>query len=443
MIMETQRQHQGLLIKDAVILTANREARIIERGDICVSGDRIFHIGPSVSTPPGFVPTAIVQAKGKVAMPGLVNAHCHAAMTLFRGYADDLPIKEWLEDKIWPVEAKLTAKVVYWGTMLSCAEMVKSGTTAFADMYFFMDEAARAVEKTGMRACLSTGLIGVLPGTRYGLDEGRDFCKKWNGGAGGRITTMLGPHAPYTCPPKFLDKVMDAAHELGTPLHIHLSETEFEVKKSIEDYGASPVKFVSGLGLFDLPTLAAHCVHLCDGDIEILAEKTVCVAHNPGSNMKLGSGIAPVPKMLRAGVNVGIGTDGAASNNNLDMFEEMRLTALLHKAGLQDPTVCPAGEALAMATRKGAAALRLGHETGALEVGKKADIILVDFNALHLSPVYDYVSHIVYAARACDVTHTIVDGKLVMEDRKILTVDEEEIIAEVDRCVRNVLKIRK
>ncbi|NPV53246.1 MAG: amidohydrolase [Firmicutes bacterium] len=434
-----------LVIKGATIVTMDDEGSIIHNGDIEVSDGRIIYVGPHIereviSDDPSSNPAVrVVDAAGKIAMPGFVNAHCHAAMTLFRGYADDLPLKQWLEEKIWPVEARLSAEDVYWGTMLSCLEMLRSGTTTFADMYFFMNEVAKAVEEAGLRGVLARGLVATLPGGEKALSEGEQFCSRWNGAAKGRILTMLGPHAPYTCPPSFLRRVANSASALGVGIHIHVAETRGEVEDCIRDFGKSPVQLLEEVGLFEVPVLAAHCVHITREDIALLRERGVSVAHNPTSNMKLASGIAPVPEMIEAGITVAIGTDGAASNNDLDMFEEMRLAALVHKVKTMDPTVVPARQALEMATKGGAQALGLSAEIGSLEAGKRADIILVDFGKPHFYPKHDVISHLVYAAHAGDVATVIVDGKILMDNGKFTTIDAEETTYMVQQCVERLL----
>ena len=371
----------------------------------------------------------VIDGQNRVALPGFVNTHTHAAMTLLRGYADDMPLMDWLEKKIWPLEAKLTADDVYWGTMLAITEMIKSGTVCFADMYFFMDAAARAVANSGIRAVLSRGMIGVGPENELAFSESREMVKKWHDSNDGRIKCMLGPHAPYTCPPDYLKRVIELSEELEVGLHIHVAETKGEFEDIQRLYGSTPVVHLDKIGLFNRQVVAAHCVHLSQEDIKILAAKRVGVAHNPESNMKLGSGIAPVQEMLAAGITVALGTDGASSNNNLDMLQEMRSAAYLQKVHLMDPTVIPALQALQMATVNGARALGLESEIGQLRPGFKADIIIMDLKHPHMLPVYDPVSNIVYSAQASDVETAIVDGKILMEDRVIKAFDEEEVLA--------------
>ena len=418
----------GILIKNVTVITMQGHDHIISDGEIAIDGDIIIGVGAVGTVKPDFKPDKVIDGQGYVAMPGLINCHTHAAMTLLRGYADDLPLMQWLSEKIWPFEAKLQSEDIYWGSMLCCLEMIKSGTTAFADMYFHMPEVARAVEKAGMRACLSRGLVGIGPEAESALEQSRQFVKDWHGAANGRITTMLGPHAPYTCPPDYLKKVIALADELGVGIHIHLSESRTEVDDITRDYGKSPVKLMLETGLLERQVLAAHCVHLSDEDIDILVQKGVGVAHNPQSNMKLASGIAPVDKLLKRGVKVGLGTDGAASNNNLDMMEEMSSAALLQKVACMDPMVLPSYETLKMATCNGAEVLGLEKEVGMIKEGMKADIILLNFHKPHLYPKHDLIAHMVYSAQSADVETVLIDGQVVMENRRVLTIDEEEVL---------------
>ncbi|MBO8137417.1 MAG: amidohydrolase [Desulfotomaculum sp.] len=428
-----------ILVRNINILTMAGPENIIENGEIAISGDKILSVGTSGSAPKDFKPELEIEGEGMVAMPGFINCHTHAAMTLLRGYADDMPLMEWLNKRIWPLEAKMGEEDIYYGTLLACLEMIKSGTTTFNDMYAYMDKAADAVSESGMRAVLSRGLIGAAPNGSEALKDGINFVEKYQGAAGGRITTMLGPHAPYTCPPEYLEKVMEAAEDLGVGIHIHLAETLDEHRDIVKQYGKTPVQHLESLGLFNYRTLAAHCVHVDETDIKILAENHVGVAHNPESNMKLASGIAPVQKMIETGVKVGLGTDGASSNNNLDMLEEMRTAALLQKVSNMDPTVMPAYKALEMATAGGARALGMEGIIGQLKPGMKADLILVDFSAPHLMPQHDYYAHMVYSAHSADVKTVIIDGELVMQNRKVLTIEEEEVIKHVKRCVKKLL----
>ena len=327
-----------LLIKNVQALVADGSVQTV---DIAIENEKIIKIGQISEN---WQADEIINGQYKFAIPGFINAHTHAAMTLLRSYADDMQLMDWLEKKIWPAEAKLTDDVIYAQSMLGIAEMIRCGTTAYADMYDHMDQEARAVEESGIRACLCRGSIGIGPNAQAGLDENRQLFLDWHGKADGRITVMMGPHAPYTCPPDYLHKFVDQARELGAEIHIHLSETKGEVENIKQEYGKSPIALMDEIGVLDCGCLAAHCVWVDDDDMDIMAAKHVRVAHNPGSNLKLASGIAPVPKMLAKGITVGLGTDGASSNNNLDIVEEMRLTTLIHKANTLDPLVIPAAE---------------------------------------------------------------------------------------------------
>ena len=381
----------------------------------------------------------VIDGRGKLVMPGFVNAHTHAAMSFFRGYADDMILQDWLEKRIWPVEAKLERKDIYWGTLLAVCEMIRGGTTCFADMYFHMDEAAQACLESGIRASLAQGLVGLDPVKgEASLEEGINFVRNWHGAGEGRITAMLGPHAPYTCPPEYLKKVAAAAETLQTPLHIHLSETRFEVEESLKIHGLRPIELMEKIGLLEQKVLAAHCVHLTPGEIVALAAKGVAVAHNPGSNLKLGSGVAPLPELLKKGVLVALGTDSAASNNNLDMVEEMRLAALLSKGVLEDPTLIPAAEALSLATVNGARALCLEEGAGTLQEGSKADLIVINLNTAHLQPLHSIPAHIVYSAQSGDVETVMVGGNILMEKGELKTVDLEKILFETGKITKRL-----
>ena len=459
-----------ILIKNVTVLTMERPDGIITDGEILIQEDRIAAVGPggslhlpedapseeelpscyrvpenpSAEASPGAqqnIPAPaedpsrrVIDGSGMIALPGFVNSHNHAAMTLLRGYADDLPLMEWLSEKIWPIEDKLTPEDVYWGSMLSCLEMIKSGTTTFADMYFHMEQTAQAVEKSGLRACLSRGMIGNGPNAALALEENTRLFYDWHGQAEGRITVMLGPHAPYTCPPDYLRQVIDLAGKLGAGLHIHIAETISEMEQIKAEYGKSPIAHLDSLGLFQHKVLAAHCVHLSEGDLEILRRNKVCVAHCPESNMKLASGAAPVAGMLKAGITVGLGTDGASSNNNLDLLEEMRTASLLQKLITNDPTAMPAYTSLQMATTGGAHALGLEGEIGILRAGMKADLLLLNIHAPHLYPRHNLYANLVYAAHSADVDTVLVNGKMLMENRRVLIMDEEEVLAKAQEC---------
>lgn len=379
----------------------------------------------------------LIDMSGKAIMPGFVNTHGHAAMTLLRSYADDLPLQEWLENKIWPFEGKLTEEDIYWGTKLAIVEMIETGTTCFADMYFEMGKVAEAVDEMGIRACLSRGLIGFAPNKDVALEQSKEFIQKWNDKAQGRISCTLGPHAPYTCPPEYLQRVVQLANELDVPLQIHISETKKEVEDCIQQYGKSPVVHLEEVGIFTRPTIAAHCVHLNDQDIEIMRKNNVKISHNPGSNLKLASGIAPIGKYLDAGITVGIGTDGCSSNNNLNMVEEMQLTALLHKGNTLNPTLIPAKKALEMATIEGAKVLYLDNKIGSIKKGKRADLIAFDLNQSHYYPRFDIASLLVYSANARDISDVYVDGVPLMKNHKV-SFNKQTIFEKVESIAKRI-----
>jgi len=427
----------SILLKNISILPVTGRDSFMEKGYLIIDGQMIQEVNAGKA--PDGTYDRVIDGRNKVLMPGFINTHTHAAMTLLRGYADDMPLMEWLQNKIWPMEAKLTASDIYWGSMLAILEMIKSGTTTFNDMYFKMAETARAVEETGIRAVLSRGLIGVGPEADSGLQESRELVEKWHLAAEERIHFMLGPHAPYTCPPDYLKRVVSLAEEMNIGIHIHLAETRWEMEDMQKQYGKTPVELMESIGLFNLKTIAAHCVHVTDNDIFILKKNNVGIAHNPESNMKLASGIAPVPEMLASGIPVALGTDGASSNNNLDMLQEMRSCALLHKVNSMNPTVLPAYQALEMATANGAKALNLDNETGRLQAGLKADMILLNLGESHMIPVHDVLANVVYSAQASDVDTVIIDGTVVMENRKIITFDEEEVLNQAARAAARLV----
>lgn len=421
------------LIKNAFILPMDKADSIVERGCIAVQDGRISYVGVEGGLPPAFAAGKTIDARGGVAMPGFVNAHTHLAMTLLRGYGSDLNLQDWLEKKVWPAEDRLTSGNCYWGSMLGIAEMIRSGTTAFLDMYFFMEETARAVEESGLRAVLTRGVVGNAPNYKKALAESEALYRGFNGGADGRLAVMLAPHAEYTNNETSIREIVELAHKLGCGIHVHLQETGAETAGCRERHGMSPAVWFSGVGLFSRHTVAAHCVTVGDDDIAILKEHGVSAASCPGSNMKLASGIAPVTAMARAGINVAIGTDGASSNNNLDMLEELRLAALTAKIHDGNPVALGAYEALRMATLGGARALEIDNSTGSIEVGKDADIIIISTDSPSMHPMTDIVSNIVYSAGAADVSMTMVKGRILMENHEIKCMDLEKIYAEAGK----------
>lgn len=406
----------------------------IKKTAIAIKNDVISSVG---DVPPDFVADSIIEGQGKLAIPGFVNAHTHVSMTLLRSYADDMKLMDWLNNKIWPVEAKMNKDDIYWGAMLGIAEMIKTGTTTFADMYGDMEKVAEAVETTGIRAVLSRGMIGTAPNGMTALQDNCTLFENYNGAADGRISVMFGPHAPYTCPPDFLEKVIDKAQRYKAEIHIHMAETIGEVNDCIKQYGKTPMALMESVGLLDCGVLAAHCVHVNDEDIAIMKKHHVRVAHNPGSNLKLASGIAPADKLLKAGICVGLGTDGASSNNNLDMLEEINLAALIHKAAVLDPLVVPAFTALQMGTSYGAAAVGLNN-TGKLQTGMKADITLISMQGTQWTPCYDAVSLLVYSANAGMVDTVLVNGKLLLDKGRLITIDEEKVLYEVNKSAQRL-----
>ncbi len=425
-----------ILIKDAVIITMNEEDRIYSPGEILIENDLIKSVGSRVGEVPGNA--TVINGSGKVVIPGLINIHNHAAMSLFRSYADDYPLMVWLEQKIFPAEAKLTPEDVYWGASLALLEMIRGGTTTYVDMYFFMDQTARACQESGMRAVLSQVFIGdnAVDGFNS-LQDAIGFAERWPDRTDCRVSAILGPHAPYTCSPDFLKTVLRETESTGTPLHIHLSESRHEVQQSLETYKKTPVALMKEIGLFERDVLAAHCVHVTDEDIDILVANRVGIAHNPGSNLKLGNGVAPLKKMIDSKALVGLGTDGPASNNNLDMFEEIRLAGLLQKGICEDPTFVTAGQALALGTRGGAEALKKDN-IGVIREGARADLAIVDFMRPHLQPHNDAVANLVYSAGAGDVETVIVDGKVLYDRGEFLTLDREKIYFEVKQRAKRL-----
>lgn len=422
-----------LLIFNGTVLTLNDRNERFAPGAVAIRAGKIVAVGPAEEVRARYKASGELDAQGCVILPGLINAHTHAAMTLFRGLADDLPLMDWLEHHIFPAEKKLDETWVYRGTLLACAEMILSGTTTFCDMYLFEHKVAEAAKAAGMRALVGEVLYD-FPSPHYGpVENGLKFTEEliqeWRDDPLVRIAVE--PHSLYTCSPDLLKRCHELATRYDAPLIVHLSETEAEVRQIRESYGCRPVVHLENLGLLGPRLIADHCVALDDRDTELLARRRVHVVHNPESNMKLASGIAPVPRLLERGVNVALGTDGCASNNDLDLFSEMDSCAKLHKAATHDPTVLPAETVLKMATRNGARALGLDGKIGELTPGAWADCIVVDFQKPHLTPVYDPLSHLVYAARGADVIHSVIHGRLVMENRKLLTLDLDEVMDHV------------
>lgn len=422
---------ERILIQNGLVLTMAKDDPIPTLDNILVEGNRIVQIGDVCST----TDTIVINASGKVVLPGLINCHNHAYLSLLRGYCDDLRLFEWLSEKMWPAEDKMNGEDVYWGTMLGAAEMIKSGTTTFADMSFFMDEVASAVRDSGIRASLCQGLLFHDDNIGRRINSTLKLFTNWRGKANGRITTMVGPHAPQTCPPDKIRLTMELAKELDSAIHIHLAETTEEVEQISLQYGKSPTRYLADLGLFDnFHVLLAHAVHLSQDDISMLRNLKGGISHNPVSNQKLGCGIAPIVELIKEGINIALGTDGAASALTLDLFEEMKAAAWLQKNHYFDPTVINAYQVLRMATINGAKALGLADEIGSIEVGKKADLIMIDIEKPHLYPHNDICALLAYSANGADVDTTIINGKIVMQNRKLLTIDEKLVLREAKRC---------
>lgn len=425
-----------LLLKNVDYLTMTRP--MVEHGDILIEGNKISalgEIGPELLTGDDL---EIIDGAHTLAMPGLVNTHNHAAMTLLRSYADDMELMPWLTERIWPAEAKMSDEHIYWGSLLAMAEMIASGTTTFADMYSSMDHVAQAAAEIGIRADLSRGCIKDTDHDYNSIRENKDLFDKWHGQADGRIHVRFGPHAPYTCPPDYMTKLLEAAADCQAGLHVHVAETLDELRQIREGYGKTPVEYLNDLGVFERPTLAAHCVHLTELDMDILAQRGVSVAHCPVSNMKLASGTAPVPQLLAKNITVGLGTDGASSNNSMNLMRDLSVCSFLHKLNNMDPTALSAYDILHMATIGGAKALGWEQEIGTLEVGKKADVILIDLQALHYYPHNNIISDLVYSSQGADVKTTIINGQVIMRDRRFINLDLEKVKAEMSQAARAI-----
>lgn len=439
-------QKADILFKNAIVLTMDEGLHKYEPGALAVSGDSILAVGPEKDLLPIIEASEIVDCQGKVLMPGLINAHTHVPMTLLRGLSDDLRLDVWLLGYMMPVEREFVSPgFVNLGTRLACVELIRSGVTCFADMYYFEEEVAKATAEIGLRAvCSQTILKYPAPDAPFfeeSLAMSREFIQEWKGHP--LIVPSIAPHAPYTCTPEMLEASADLAIEFDIPLHTHIAETASEVENMREEHGMPVVPYVRKYKILEAKVIAAHCVHIDEGEMLTLKRHNAGVAHNPSSNFKLASGFAPVAKMLETGLNVGIGTDGPASNNDLDMFEEIRLASFMAKNVTGDPTALPAHTALSMATRLGAAALHLGDITGSLEPGKRADLILVDVSSLHNSPRFNHDPHgiyaqLVYATKSSDVNDVMVNGKWIMRNHQIPNIDEEDLIKQAKEYARKI-----
>ena len=440
----TSRHEVDLIVEGDYIVTMDADDTVYEEGAIAIDRGVIIAIGDADEIGATYTSGKRLQGKNQIVMPGLVNGHSHAAMTLLRGVAEDLALVDWLNKYIFPAEVRFVdADFVRIGTELACWEMIRGGTTTFVDMYYFPDSIAEVVESCGIRAMISATVIDqTSPDAENAADsiaKGMDFIERWKG-RNSRITPIFGPHASYTLDTAQLRAVRDAASAAGVSITIHLSESPYEVEYAKKTYGMSSIELLNSIEFFDVPTIGAHAVWPMENEIPMLVENKVGVIHNPTSNMKTAAGIAPVTEMLKAGVRVGLGTDGAASNNDLDMWEEIRLAAFLQKVHHMDPEVMPAQTVLTMATSGGAEAIGLGESIGSLVVGKRADIIQVAFDDVHFIPTYNVKAHLVYVADEQDVASVVVDGKVLMRDKEILTIDTKRVKTEAQELAARIQK---
>ena len=434
-----------LLIRDGLVVTMNPAMEVLEGGSVAIRGDSILAVSTAGDLAQRYLPARVIDASGCAVIPGLVNGHTHASMTLFRGLADDLPLMDWLNHYIFPVESHLKGEWVRWGALLACAEMLLGGTTTFCDMYLFEEEVARAAKEAGIRAVVGEVLYD-FPSPNYGpIEQGfrytEELILRWKGDP--LVQVAVEPHATFTCSPGLLRAARGMANEHGVPLITHLSETRDEVDRVRAQFGLTPVRHLERLGVLDGPTVADHVIWVDEEEMEILAARGVGVVHNPESNMKLASGVAPTSRMIRMGIQVGLGTDGSASNNDLDLFREMDSAAKLEKVFRGDPTLMSAPTVMRMATIMGARALGLGDLVGSLEPGKRADLILVDLNRPHLIPLYNILSHLVYAARGSDVRSVIVNGRIVVEEGILKTLPLGTILESMRGIAREVRALVK
>ena len=431
-----------LLIEGDHIVTMDGGPGVLQNGSVAIHEGLIVDVGKSETIKKQYKAKIVLEGQNKIVMPGLINGHSHAAMTLFRGIADDYPLFEWLNNYIFPAEVAFVDKeFVAIGTELACWEMIRGGTTTFVDMYYFPDTISRVVDSCGLRALVSATIIDQASpdasNAKDSLAKGETFIKEWKGKSR-RVMPILGPHSNYTLNLDQLKVTRSLAEKLGVSLSIHMSESMFENQQAKSNYNDTSINVFESINFFTGPTIAAHVVWPSDGEIQTLKKRNVGVIYNPTSNMKTGAGIAPIIKMLNAGINVGLGTDGAASNNDLDMWEEMRLAALLQKINNMDPAVLPAKKVLEMATIDGAAAIGLSDSIGSIEVGKRADLIQVSTEDVHYTPTFDIISHLVYVSDEQDVTTVVVDGKVLMKDRKILTIQTKKVREKAARIAATI-----
>jgi len=429
---QARNEKADLLVTNGTVVTMDGQRRVIEDGAVAVKDDSIIAVGPRAEIESKFEAAQTIDAHGALVLPGLINGHAHAAMSLFRGLADDLSLDEWLQKYIFPAEARnVTPAFVEWGTKLGVLEMLRGGITIYADMYYFEDVVARVTKEAGMRGVLGETIIDFPAPDNKTLDQAFTYTQKyldhWKGDP--LILAAVAPHSIYTCSEKTLQDSAALARRNNSPILIHIAEAQFELEQSRAKHGATPVGYLERIGFLGPDVVGAHCIWVDQADIATLAHFNVGCTNNPSSNMKTAAGVMPLPEMLAAGEPIGIATDGAASNNNQDLFEEMDLAAKLQKVSRMDPRALPAKHVVEMATINGARALHMEKMIGSLEPGKKADLILVDTSAPHATPMYDVYSEIVYALKASDVRTVVIAGKIVMKDRQMLTLDEKEILA--------------
>jgi 5-methylthioadenosine/S-adenosylhomocysteine deaminase len=437
------KQHVDLVVTNGTVVTMDAQRHVLENGAVAVRGDSIVAVGPSADIAAQYDAAKIVDARGAIVMPGLINGHAHAAMSLFRGVADDLALDDWLKKYIFPAEARnVTEDFVMWGTRLGMLEMLRGGITTYADMYYFEDAVARVTKEAGMRGVLGETILDFpAPDNKtvaQALEYTQKFIEHWKGDP--LIVAAAAPHSMYTCSAKTLQEAAALARRNHAPILIHVAEAPFELQLSREKYGITPVGYLAREGILGPDVTGAHCVWVDQADIATLVQYGVGCTNNPSSNMKTAAGVSPVVDMLAAGAAVGLATDGAASNNNQDMFEEMDLAAKLQKITRMDSRALPAEQVVEMATIGGARAVHLEKLIGSLEAGKKADLIVVDTTAPHATPMYNVYSQLVYALKATDVRSVVIGGKMVMEDRKMLTLDETAILVKANKYKKQIEK---
>lgn len=423
-----------ILIKNATILNPGEKPK---KSSVLIENDIISQISDGLDNKDA---NKVINAENKLLIPGLVNTHTHLSMNNLRGIGDDLPLDTWLNDCIWPLEANLTEEICYAGSLLACIEMIKTGTTCLNDMYFNMGSVAKAVDDSGMRGLLTYCIIALDDEKmKEEIKYTNELIDNYHNTAEGRVTTAIGPHAPYTTTPDVLKWVREESTKRGMPIHIHVSETKKEIEDIVELYGMRPFEYLEDLGFLDSDVIAAHAVHLSDKEIDIIKKYDVKLSHNPASNMKLASGVSPVDAMLKKGITVSLGTDGAASNNNLNMIEEMKIAALLQKVHNYDATALPADKVFEMATINGAKTLGMDDKIGSISTGKKADLVLLDINSNYFTPNVNPLSHLIYSSVGNEVSTTICNGNILMENKELLCVDESEVLGMAEHAAEEML----